>query len=285
MKPLQHTFIKEFRFTEADFSFLSELAARVAGINLNLDKKELVYGRVAKRLRLLGLNSFHDYCELLRTDTGDEARRFINLITTNVTAFFRENHHFEYLATQLIPAIIENNRDQTTPRIRIWSAGCATGEEAYSIAMVLCETLPDIARWDARILATDMDTDVLNIARGGVYPAERIQALSMQRKQNWFLRGIDHHAGQVKVRPEVRNLVHFKQLNLVQHWPLHGLFDCIFFRNVAIYFKRETQISILNRFVDHLPNNGILFVGHSESMLGLSQQYSNIGQTIHQVKK
>lgn len=284
MNQRSHSFEKEFNFTDEDFNFLSQRAAKMAGINLNHDKRELVYGRVAKRLRQLGLNSFSEYCKLLRADDNEESRCFINLITTNVTSFFRENHHFEYLAKQVIPRIIANSDRLDTPQLRIWSAGCSTGEEAYSVAMVLCETIPNIQRWDIKILATDLDTDVLNTARSGIYPVERIQQLSNERKKKWFFMGVGNMTGQAKVRPEVRKLVHFKQLNLTQSWPVSAKFDCIFFRNVAIYFKQTTQINILNRFAEHLHKNGSLFVGHSESMIGLSQRYINIGQTIHQVR-
>lgn len=273
---------KEFIFTNEDFNFLSELVGLNAGINLTEDKRELVYGRVAKRLRLLGINSFSDYCKLLRQDNTEEIKHFINSMTTNVTSFFREEHHFEHLANTIIPDIIRRNAGVARPKIRIWSAGCSTGEEPYSIAMVLRENIKDIDNWDAKILATDLDSNVVETAQKGEYPIERVNEISIERKKRWMLVGTGTKTGSVKIKTNIRDLVHFKQLNLTQTWPFHGTFDCIFFRNVAIYFKRETQISLLNRFADHLDENGTLFVGHAESLIGLSDRFVNTGHTIHQ---
>lgn len=272
---------KEFIFTDEDFNFLSNLASDNAGINITEDKRELVYGRVAKRLRLLGIKCFSDYCKLLKQDDASEFKHFINSITTNVTSFFRENHHFEYLAKKVIPDIIRKNSNEVRPRLRIWSAGCSTGKEPYSIAMVLRENIEDIDRWDAKILATDLDSNVLETARQGVYPVDRVTEVSNERKKQWMLMGTGTKAGSVKIRSDVRKLVHFKQLNLTEDWPIHGTFDCIFFRNVAIYFTRDTQINLMNRIADHLDENGTLFVGHAESLIGISNRFVNTGQTIH----
>jgi len=282
MDQLLHNIKKEFVFTDEDFAFLSQLAAQQAGINLTSDKRELVYGRIAKRLRLLKINNFKDYCSLLKQDGNEESSHFINSITTNVTSFFRENHHFEYLAKKVIPEIIRKNANTNRPRLRIWSAGCSTGKEPYSIAMVLRENIEDIDQWDAKILATDLDSDVLHTAQEAIYSIDRIEQVSDERKRKWMLMGTGKKEDNIKMKNEIRSLVHFKKLNLTEPWPVHGTFDCIFFRNVAIYFKRATQINILNRFADHLDKNGMLFVGHSESMIGLSQRYTNTGQTIHQ---
>ena len=252
------------------------------GINLTEDKRELVYGRVAKRLRLLGFHSFSDYCMLLRQDNTEEVKHFINSITTNVTSFFRESHHFEYLANEVIPDIIRKNAGETRPQLRIWSAGCSSGEEPYSIAMVLRENIRDIDRWDARILATDLDSNVLETAKIAEYPMERTNDISTDRKKRWMLMGTGTKRGRVKIRTDIRDMVHFKQLNLTQKWPISGMFDCIFFRNVAIYFKRETQAQLLDRFADRLEDNGTLFVGHAESLVGISDRFVNTGHTIHQ---
>ncbi|NNL06550.1 MAG: protein-glutamate O-methyltransferase [Gammaproteobacteria bacterium] len=273
---------KEFRFTNEDFTFLSDLVGRNAGINLTEEKRELVYGRVAKRLRVLGIRNFSDYCELLRQDSSDEFTHFINSITTNVTSFFREGHHFDHLANHVLPGIVRKNAGIAHPRLRIWSAGCSTGEEPYSIAMVLRENIRDIDRWDARILATDLDSNVLDIAKRAEYTAGRVQQVAEERKKRWMLMGTGSKSGRIKIRPEVRNMVHFKQLNLTESWPVNGPFDCIFFRNVAIYFKRDTQVSLLNRFADRLDANGTLFVGHAESLIGISNRFVNTGLTIHQ---
>ena len=273
---------KEFIFTNEDFNFLSNLVGENAGINLTEDKRELVYGRVAKRLRLLGINNFSDYCNLLRQENTDELTHFINSITTNVTSFFREKHHFDYLANTIIPDLIRKNSGAVHPRLLIWSAGCSTGEEPYSIAMVLRENIKDLDRWDAKVLATDLDSNVLKTAREGVYPIERVSEFPIVRKKMWMLLGTGTKHGSVKIRTNIQNLVDFKQLNLTENWPVQGKFDCIFFRNVAIYFKRETQIDLLNRFADHLDENGTLFVGHAESLIGISNRFVKTGLTIHQ---
>ena len=281
MEPLLNNIEKEFIFTDDDFNFLSELAAKTAGINLTTDKRELVYGRVSKRLRILDIDNFKDYCKLLKKKNSEESLHFINSITTNVTSFFRENHHFEYLANNVIPDIIKSNAGLSTPRLRIWSAGCSTGEEPYSIAMVLRENISDIDNWDVKILATDLDSNVLKTAKQAIYPLDRVEQVSIERKKRWMQMGCGENQDSIKIKEEIRQLVHFKQLNLTEPWPVQGIFDCIFFRNVAIYFKRPTQTSILNRFADHQQINGKLFVGHSESLIGISQKYQSIGQTIH----
>ena len=272
---------KEFKFTDDDFYFLSQLAANNAGINLTDDKRELVYGRVSKRLRHLKIDNFRDYCALLKQNDNTESSHFINSITTNVTSFFRENHHFEHLADKVIPEIIRNNEGMQKPRLRIWSAGCSTGEEPYSIAMILRENIKNIDSWDAKILATDLDSNVLKTASEAIYPASSVEQISAERKKQWMLAGSGEKQDHVKIKTEIRDLVHFKQLNLTESWPIKGMFDCIFFRNVAIYFKRPTQINIVNRLADHQEHNGTLFVGHSESLIGLSQRYQSSGQTIH----
>ncbi len=282
MTQLTDNFEMEFKFTNDDFNFLSSLVGQNAGINLTQDKRELVYGRVAKRLRLLGMRSFKDYCDLLRQDNNEEFTHFINSITTNVTSFFREEHHFEYLAEKIIPDIIRKNANATHPRLRIWSAGCSTGEEPYSIAMVMRENIMDIDRWDVKILATDLDSNVIEIANKAEYPFESVNNISIERKRRWMLMGTGPKNNSVKIRASIRNLVYFKQLNLTKAWPVQGTFDCIFFRNVAIYFKRDMQISLLNRFADHLNENGTLFVGHAESLIGISSRFKNAGHTIHQ---
>ncbi len=281
MEPLLNNIEKEFIFTDDDFNFLSELAAKTAGINLTTDKRELVYGRVSKRLRILGIDNFKDYCKLLAEKNSEESLHFINSITTNVTSFFRENHHFEYLADKVIPDIIKSNAGLSTPRLRIWSAGCSTGEEPYSIAMVLRENISDIDNWDAKILATDLDSNVLKTAKQAIYPLDRVEQVSIERKKRWMQMGCGENQDSIKIKEEIRQLVHFKQLNLTEPWPVQGTFDCIFFRNVAIYFKRPTQTNILDRLADHQQMNGTLFVGHSESLIGISQRYQSTGQTIH----
>lgn len=281
MNVLISNFDKKFKFTKSDFNFLSKLVASSTGINLTEDKRELVYGRVSKRLRQLDISSFSDYCRLLRQNNTEEVNHLINVITTNVTSFFREQHHFEYLKHRIIPEIIMKNSNTGRPRLRIWSAGCSTGEEPYSIAMVLRENIENIDSWDVKILATDLDSNALDTARRGKYPLECLNTVSMERKKRWMLAGTGTNTGNAKIRSNVRSMVHFKSHNLTQSWPALGTFECIFFRNVAIYFKKETQIKLLNKFSDHLDENGTLFVGHAESLIGLSSSFEIKGHTIY----
>ncbi len=231
---------KEFLFTDEDFNYLSQLAAQQAGINLTTDKRELVYGRVAKRLRLLKLDKFDDYCSLLKQNNNEECSHFINSITTNVTSFFRENHHYEYLADKVIPEIIRERSNTSRPRLRIWSAGCSTGEEPYSIAMVLRENITDIDRWDVKILATDLDSNVLNTAKEAIYPVSRAEQVSAERKKRWMLEGTGDKSSYIKIKNEIRDMVHFKQLNLTETWPMHGTFDCVFFSKCS-YLLQEAN--------------------------------------------
>ena len=273
---------KEFLFTEKDFRYLAQLAGTRGGISLSSSKRELVYGRLAKRLRALGLKSYKQYCERLKDGDEEELTHFINAITTNVTSFFRENHHFEFLEQNLLPNLIKKQNGVNQPRLRLWSAGCSSGEEPYSIAMVLQESNPEIRRWDAKILATDLDSNILDIASRGTYPLQRIQGVSLGRRKRWFSLGFGSNEGTCKVGPDIRQLVTFRQLNLTEEWPMRGPFDAIFCRNVTIYFDKPTRIRLLNRFANLLSDGGHLFVGHSESLFGLTDRFRSVGRTIHQ---
>lgn len=276
---------KEFLFTDKDFTYLSKLAGELAGISLSSGKRELIYGRLAKRLRALDLKDFKEYCALLKDEDTDgckeERTHFINAITTNVTSFFRENHHFEYMAETLLPELIRKKSAQSQPRLRIWSAGCSSGKEPYSIAMVLKESIPDIERWDVKILATDLDSNILEVAKEGVYPKEHIQEISINRRKRWFQAGTGAHEKSIKVSNEAKQLVTYRKLNLTESWPMKGPFDIIFCRNVTIYFDRDTRVTLLDKFAEYLDDEGHLFVGHSESLFGLTQRFSTVGRTIH----
>jgi len=272
---------KEFLFTEKDFQFLTQLVHEKTGISLNAEKRELVYGRLAKRLRELGLKSFDPYCELLKRDDEHEVVQFINAITTNVTHFFREIHHFEFLESTLLPAIIKEKSTSYQPKLRIWSAGCSSGNEPYSIAMVLRECMTNLTRWDAKILATDLDSNILEVAKNGIYPAASLTTVSERRKKRWFKNGSGANEGIVKISQDIKDLVSYKQLNLMDPWPMAGLFDFIFCRNVAIYFDNETREKIIDRFADRLTDNGYLFVGHSETLFGVTSRFECVGKTIY----
>ena len=271
----------EFEFSDQDFQRIRQIINQVAGISLADGKRELVYSRLSRRLRQLGLRRFEEYCRLLETG-GDSAElgEFVNALTTNLTAFFREPHHFEFLAEDLLPAFARE-RTFGNRRLRVWSAGCSTGEEPYSIAMVLRELLPE-AGWDVKILATDLDSNVLATAERGVYEWDRVKGLSEMRLRRWFLRGRGAQEGRVQVAPALRGMITFRRLNLMEEWPMRGVFDIVFCRNVVIYFDKPTQRVLFERFADILIDRGHLFVGHSESLFKVTERFASLGKTIYQ---
>jgi chemotaxis protein methyltransferase CheR len=271
--------LREFEFGDQDFAALRDLVKQLTGINLSDQKRELVYGRLARRLRALELRSFADYREVLAQDGGREIVQFCNAITTNLTAFFREPHHFDYLREHVLLPLAKS--PDGPRRLRIWSAGCSTGEEAYSLAMTIFETLDSIRGWDVRILATDLDSDVLERARHGVYSEERLRNLSLQRRTRFFteVRGPDGPG--YEVVPELKALITFKQLNLMHQLPMRGPLQAIFCRNVIIYFDRDTQRALFGRLAQLQRSGELLFLGHSESLFKVSEDYSLIGRTIY----
>jgi chemotaxis protein methyltransferase CheR len=269
--------LREFAFDDQDFDAIRALVKSLTGINLTPQKRELVYGRLAVRLRALGVRTFREYRQMV-AEEADEQIRMCNAITTNLTAFFREPHHFEHLRDQVLPA----HREQAGQRrLRIWSAGCSTGEEPYSIAMTLLEALPEVHSWNVRILATDLDSDVLNTAALGKYPAERIKGLSDGRLRRFFNEHKDGAASVFVVRPEVRRLVTFKQLNLTQSLPMPGPLDVVFCRNTIIYFDKDTQRDLFARIAPLQRPGDLLYLGHSESLLSVSDDYESIGRTTY----
>jgi chemotaxis protein methyltransferase CheR len=269
--------LREFAFDEEDFAAVSSLVKSLTGIHLTQQKRELVYGRLAVRLRALGIRTFREYRRIVAEDAQEQVR-MCNAITTNLTSFFREAHHFEHLRDQVLPAY----RDQATEkRLRIWSAGCSTGEEPYSIAMTLLEAFPDAQDWNVRILATDLDSDVLNTAAAGQYPAERMKGLSDGRLRRFFTEHKDRAQTTFVVRPELRNLVTFKQLNLMQPLPMVGPLDVIFCRNTVIYFDKDTQRELFVRIAPLQRPGDLLYLGHSESLLSVSTDYESIGRTTY----
>jgi chemotaxis protein methyltransferase CheR len=271
--------LREFAFGNEDFEALRQLVKQLTGINLTEQKRELVYGRLARRLRTLQLKSFGEYRELLARDGGREISELCNAITTNLTSFFREPHHFEYLREQvLLPRAADPNG---TRRLRIWSAGCSTGEEAYSLAMTVVEALPELRRWDVRILATDLDSDVLQSAQRGVYPAERMRNLSPQRLSRFFLERPERAGPCYEVTPQIAGLITFKQLNLMHPLPMRGPLDAIFCRNVVIYFDKDTQRDLFARIRQLQRPGDLLFLGHSENLFKVSESYSLIGKTVY----
>lgn len=268
-----------FEFSDSDFSYLRKLVFSHTGISLSEQKRNLVYGRLSKRMRAHGLSRFCDYCRLLKDNPDAELEHFTNAITTNLTSFFREKHHFDFITDELIHTLQE--RYHTQRRLRIWSAGCSTGEEAYSLAITLREAIPDIDRHDIRILATDLDTNVVKTAALGIYPATSIEGLDSQLIRRCFLRGKGEHEDQIMAVPELRRLICFRQLNLMHDWPMHGLFDAIFCRNVVIYFDTPTKQVLFERFAGIMQPGGHLFIGHAETLRNISSRFQLIGKTIY----
>jgi len=269
---------REFCFTDRDFEAVRKRLYDHAGISLNDSKRDLVYSRLSRRLRALRIGSFGAYLRLLDSAQGEsELVHFINALTTNLTAFFREPHHFDYLAEEALPEALR--RHEHDRRVRFWSAGCSTGEEPYSMAMIVRENLPPRQCWDLKILATDLDSNVVAKAAGGQYTAERISGISRARAHKWFHRV--QGADRVQVDPALRELITFKQLNLMHDWPMRGPFDLIFCRNVVIYFDKPTQRRLFERYADILVDGGYLFLGHSESMYRLTDRFELVGRTIY----
>ncbi len=273
---------REFRFTDHDFQSIQTMVGRHTGIKLSEAKRDMVYSRLSRRLRALNIASFRDYCQMLEEDTGEELVQFTNAITTNLTSFFRENHHFEYLKNTLLPDLIKKN--SSSRRIRIWSAGCSTGEEPYSLAMTVKESVPNADGWDIKILATDLDSNVLASAREGTYAIERIEGIDEKKRRRWFLKSKNNGSGVTRVIPELQKMITFKQLNLMNEWPMKGPFDIIFCRNVVIYFDKPTQKILFGRYADLMSSDGHLFVGHSETLYRVSDNFDLIGSTIYKMR-
>lgn len=268
---------REFLFTQRDFDLIRELVNQHTGIHLSEHKKEMLYSRLSRRLRALNLTDFFSYYQLLLKNEGDELVNFVNAVTTNLTAFFREAHHFEVLGKSLLPKLMERKQEQQ--RLRIWSAGCSSGEEAYSIAMVVKEVVP--AYWDVKILASDLDSAVLEKARQGIYDESRLEGISTERLHRWVKRGIGGQTGKAHMSKELQSLISFRQLNLIHAWPMRGVFDIIFCRNVVIYFDKNTQATLFERFADILEPFGYLLIGHSENLFQLTDRFRLLQQTVY----
>jgi chemotaxis protein methyltransferase CheR len=267
--------LKEFEFTDRDFERVRGLIYQRAGIALAESKQEMVYSRLGRRLRATGTGSFEKYLDdLERHSDNPEWEAFTNALTTNLTSFFREEHHF--------PILAEHVKNAKEP-LEIWCSASSTGEEPYSIAMTLCEAFNTLTP-PARIIATDIDTNVLNIAANGIYSMDKLDRVSPERMKRFFLRGKGNHEGMARVRPELRQLITFKQLNLLAGgWPVKGPFDVIFCRNVMIYFDKPTQGKILDRFAPLMKSDGLLFAGHSENFLYVSNAFKLRGKTVYEL--
>ncbi len=269
--------IQRLPLSDVHFRRICQLIYQRAGIVLADHKREMVYNRLVRRLRLLDINDFGQYLAVLESDPNSaEWQAFVNALTTNLTAFFREAHHF--------PILAEHAR-QRPGSYSVWSTAASTGEEPYSIAMTLSDALGNRAG-SCQVLASDIDTQVLEKATSGVYRQDELRSLSAQQMQRYFLRGTGPHQGMVRVRPELANMIQFQQLNLLApEWALPGQFDAIFCRNVMIYFDKETQERILRRFVPLLKPGGLMFAGHSENFSQISREFYLRGQTVYGLTK
>ena len=256
----------EFLFTEGDFKTIAAMVHGDAGIALHETKATLVYSRLAKRLRALGLASFRDYCGLVAGQDGvDERQKMLAALTTNVTRFFREPHHFDHLRTKVLPPLL--NAARAGGKVRLWSAACSSGQEPYSAAMAILATAPDAANLDIKILATDIDPNMVAEARQGIYAPTLLTGIPDEYRRRWTAPSA-HRPGSVQIAEEARALVTFNELNLIGDWPMKGKFDAIFCRNVAIYFDDDTQARLWSRFAPLLKVGGHLYIGHSERVAG-----------------
>jgi chemotaxis protein methyltransferase CheR len=271
---------REFLFTQADFDSLRSLVKSQSGITLGDAKRELVYGRLSRRLRALGLSAFADYRRMLAGPDGQpEMIEFINAVTTNLTSFFRESHHFDFLRDTYLRARAADPK--ASRRIRIWCAAASTGEEPYSIAMSVAEAIPDWLRWDIRILATDLDTNVLQTCVAGVYGEDRVAGMSKSRLERFFVPIGEQGNRRYQIKPELAAMISFRQLNLMHALPMNGPLDIIFCRNVIIYFDKDTQRALFSRIAPLQKPGDLLFLGHSESLLQVSDAWSMLGKTIY----
>lgn len=272
----------EFAFSWADFRKIAALVHAESGIVLNESKANLVYSRLAKRLRLVGLKSFRDYCALVSGEDGaDERQAMIAAMTTNVTRFFREEHHFSYLKTAVLPALAAKAR--SGGRVRIWSSACSSGEEPYSIAVAVLSQIADAAERDVLILASDLDPNMLDRAKAGIYGVRQIESVPPDLRSKWFEARKSGGAIEYAVSETPRRLMRFRELNLLDPWPMRGRFDVIFCRNVMIYFDEETQDRIWRRFAQVLEPGGTICIGHSER-IPASMPFELVGQTTYKLR-
>src|SRR5512135_804145 len=269
---------REFSFTNQDFQRIRKLIYDHAGISLGESKQELVYSRLARRLRATGHNSFAAYLDYLQRGEGGEWEAFTNSLTTNLTSFFREPHHFPLLAEHL------RKQDAARP-LSLWCSACSTGEEAYSMAMTVAETFGGFER-KVHIIASDLDTKVLETARAGRYKADAVARLPAQQVERFFTRCSGEQAGYMQVRPELQKMIDFRCINLLDAgWPIHAPLDAIFCRNVMIYFDKDTQLAVLKKFAPLLRDDGLLFAGHSESFYHASAWFKLRGHTVYELAR
>lgn len=273
--------VREFEFDLADFRQIAAVLYADSGIFLSDEKTSLVYGRLVKRLRALGMESFKDYCRLISDKKAvGERQQMLGALTTNVTAFFRERHHFEHLRTVELPPLLRAAR--SGKRVRIWSAGCSNGHEPFSIAMTLLSMMPDAGKYDIKILATDIDPAVVATGRQAAYETDDLNELSEAELSRFFAASEAHDGNHRIAVPDLRALVSFRELNLMEPWPMKGLFNIVFCRNVTIYFDAPTQATLWSRFASVVQPGGLLCIGHSERLSGDAvARFKTVGTTMY----
>ena len=271
----------EYPLTRRDLAEIAAMIYADAGIYLNETKASLVYSRLSKHIRNLGLKGFRDSCNLVSSPAGAAARKeMLSHLTTNFTRFFRENHHFEHLKTEVLPELL--NRARAGGRVRIWSAASSDGQEPYSIALTVLSMMPNVTDYDFRILATDIDPKILAIARAGAYDVSALETVSPAMRKQYFRETEIGGRQKWQIDDRVKKLITYNELNLMAQWPFKGPFDVIFCRNVVIYFDEPTQMKIWSRFAGLLPQGGHLYIGHSERVSGEAKaQFDNIGITTY----
>jgi chemotaxis protein methyltransferase CheR len=275
-RPSAQTSEREFPFTDKDFRFLADLANSKTGIVLNQQKRDMIYSRLVRRLRALKLDSFAQYCELMQSPKGaDEMTHLVNAVTTNLTSFFRESHHFDHLRDHVLKPLVAARGDK---HVRLWSAACSSGMEPYSMAMTMRAALPNVDSWNAKILATDIDTNMVNTGAAGQYNTTDVEEVPAMCRSY-----IDQgpKPGTVMMGDEIKKLITFRQLNLLENWPMKGQFDAVFCRNVVIYFDKPTKQVLFERMAEYIKPNGFLYIGHSENLHGVSDRFELIGRTIY----
>ncbi len=274
----------EYLFTADDFQQIATLIKEASGIHLTEAKASLVYSRLAKRLRTTGISSFSDYCTFVTSNDGVEERNnMLNALTTNVTRLFREPHHFDILKKTVLPPLLAQAKRGR--RVRLWSSACSSGEEPYSIALTILSLLPDASSYDIKILASDIDKNILDKAQCGVYRASNVEAVPKALKQKYFEK-TNRTGDEWRVNDTVKKLITFRQLSLITPWPVRGPFDIVFCRNVVIYFEDDTQRQLWQKFQNVMAPGGWLFIGHSERISGpAAAAFSSQGLTAYRCEK
>lgn len=273
---------REFEFTEQDFQFLARRVNELTGIVISERKQQMLYSRLSRRLRSLQMDNFADYCRYVDGPQGDtEISAMINAVTTNLTHFFRESHHFHHLRDEALPAIAAAARSDADKRLRIWSAGCSSGQEPYSIAMTVKTARIDFSRWDLRILATDLDSEMVETAAAGRYLVADADGIPADMGAKFTDRVESSKGTEIRMRDVLKDIIAFKRLNLMNNWPMRGPFDVIFCRNVMIYFDHPTKVRLIDRYAQLLRPDGWLYIGHSESLNKVSERFQLVGRTIY----